>query len=63
MGRLLHIKVSDQKVFLIVDNPGVHHAIFARAWLEGKEDEIEIFFLPSSSPELNPDEYLNNDIP
>ncbi|MBC8549159.1 MAG: transposase [Candidatus Brocadiales bacterium] len=46
-----------------MDNPGVHHAIFARAWLEGKEDEIEIFFLPSSSPELNPDEYLNNDIP
>ena len=25
-------------------------------------DEIEIFYLPSYSPELNPDEYLNCDL-
>ena len=56
------IKSSDRKIFLILDNLKVHHAILVREWLEGKEDEIEIFFLPSYSPELNPDEYLNNDI-
>jgi len=56
------IKSSDRKIFLILDNLKVHHAIRVREWLEGKEDEIEIFFLPSYSPELNPDEYLNNDI-
>lgn len=56
------IKSSDRKIFLILDNLKVHHAILVREWLEGKEDELEIFFLPSYSPELNPDEYLNNDI-
>ena len=56
------IKSSNQKVFLILDNLRVHHANVVREWLEGKEDELEIFFLPSYSPELNPDEYLNNDI-
>lgn len=56
------IKSVDRKIFLILDNLKVHHAIRVREWLEGKEDEIEIFFLPSYSPELNPDEYLNNDI-
>ncbi|WP_459925952.1 transposase [Desulfatiferula olefinivorans] len=27
-------------------------------WVKENEDEIELFFLPSYSPELNPDEYL-----
>ena len=56
------IKVSDRKVFLILDNLKVHHANLVREWLAGKEKELEIFFLPPYSPELNPDEYLNNDI-
>ncbi|MBC8548966.1 MAG: IS630 family transposase [Candidatus Brocadiales bacterium] len=53
---------SDRKVFLIMDNLKVHRAKSVRKWLMGKEDEIEIFFLPSYSPEINPGEYLNNDI-
>jgi len=56
------MKSSDRKIFLILDNLRVHHAHLVREWLEGKEDLLEIFFLPSYSPELNPDEYLNNDI-
>lgn len=56
------IKSSDRKIFLILDNLRVHHAILVREWLEGQKDKIEIFYLPSYSPELNPDEYLNNDI-
>jgi len=56
------IKTSNRKIFLILDNLKVHHAIIVREWLENKQDELEIFFLPSYSPELNPDEYLNNDI-
>ena len=56
------IKVSDRKIFLILDNLKVHHANLVRDWLAGKEKKLEIFFLPSYSPELNPDEYLNNDI-
>ena len=31
-------------------------------WLEKKKDRIKVFYLPSYSPELNPDEYLNNDL-
>ena len=56
------IKGSDRKIILILDNLRVHHAYKVREWLEGKEERIEIFFLPSYSPELNPDEYLNNDL-
>jgi transposase len=52
----------NQKVFLIVDNLKVHHGKRVKAWLAGKELEIELFYLPSYSPELNPDEYLNRDL-
>ena len=60
LGRL--IRSSDRKILLILDNLRVHHANLVRDWLESRRDKIEIFFLPSYSPELNPDEYLNNDL-
>jgi transposase len=56
------IKDAHKKVFLIVDNLRVHHSQTVKEWLEGHKDEIELFFLPSYSPELNPDEYLNGDL-
>ncbi len=56
------IKDSDKKIFLILDNLKVHHSYMVRDWVTEHEDEIEIFFLPSYSPELNPDEYLNCDL-
>ena len=56
------IKDSDKKIFLILDNLKVHHSYVVRDWLEEHKNEIEIFFLPSYSPELNPDEYLNCDL-
>ena len=60
------IKDSDRKILLIIDNLKVHHKVHhsykARGWLLEHEDQIEIFFLPSYSPELNPDEYLNCDL-
>jgi len=33
-----------------------------KEWLEGYEDEIDVYYLPAYSPELNPDEYLNCDL-
>lgn len=33
-----------------------------RDWVEHHADRIRLFFLPSYSPELNPDELLNHDI-
>jgi len=56
------IKDADRKLFLILDNLKVHHARKVKAWLADHEDEIEVFYLPSYSPELNPDECLNADL-
>ena len=56
------IKDAKRKVFLILDNLRVHHAKVVKVWLAAHTDEIEVFYLPSYSPELNPDEYLNCDL-
>ena len=56
------IKDADKKIFLILDNLRVHHSKTVKDWIEQHEDEIQLFFLPSYSPELNPDEYLNCDL-
>lgn len=56
------IKDVGRKVFLIVDNLRVHHSKLVREWLEERRKQIEVFYLPSYSPELNPDEYLNCDL-
>ena len=56
------IKGSERKVFLILDNLKVHHSYMVKDWLEEHKKQIEVFFLPSYSPELNPDEYLNCDL-
>ena len=56
------IKSTDKKVFLILDNLRVHHSKKVKEWLEERKSEIEVFYLPSYSPDLNPDEYLNNDL-
>ncbi len=60
MGRL--IKDASRKVFLVVDNLRTHHSKLVKEWLDTHKDEIEVFYLPSYSPELNPDEYLNCDM-
>jgi len=56
------IKDADKKVFLILDNLRVHHSHIVKDWVEQNKEKIESFFLPSYSPELNPDEYLNCDL-
>jgi transposase len=53
---------AKRKVFLILDNLRVHHAKVVREWLEKQSEKLEVFFLPSYSPELNPDECLNADL-
>lgn len=56
------IKNSDKKIFLILDNLKVHHSKMVKEWLEDHVKDIEVFYLPSYSPEYNPDEYLNCDL-
>ena len=53
------IKEAGRKVYLILDNLKVHHSAAVRKWLAAHEGEIEVFYLPPYSPELNPDEYVN----
>jgi transposase len=52
-------KQAGRKVFLVLDNLGVHHCKPVKTWLNEHLAEIEVFYLPSYSPELNPDERLN----
>jgi transposase len=40
----------------------VHHSKAVKQWLEANADKIVVFYLPSYSPELNPDELLNADL-
>ncbi len=54
------VRLSDRKVFLILDNLKVHHGKLVSAWLEKHKEKIEVFFLPPYAPEYNPDEYLNH---
>lgn len=56
------IKGAKRKVYLIVDNLRVHKAKAVSGWLAERQDMIELFYLPPYSPELNPDEYLNNTV-
>jgi transposase len=52
----------DRKIFLICDNHSTHHAKAVKQWVADRADRIELHFLPAYSPELNPDEYLNQDV-
>ena len=56
------IKDSSKKVFLILDNLLVHHSNPVISWVAEHKDQIELFYLPSYSPELNPEERLNADL-
>lgn len=56
------VRQSKRKVFIIVDRHPVHRSIKAKKWLEERSDKIRLFFLPGYSPELNPDELLNQDV-
>ena len=53
---------AGRKVIVILDNLSVHKARDVRAWVADHADEIELCYLPSYAPELNPDEYLNGDL-
>ena len=56
------IKNSARKAFLIVDRHRSHRSKQVQEWLKKHEKAIRIFFLPSYCPELNPDEFLNQDV-
>jgi transposase len=56
------VRDAGRKVFLILDRLAVHRSAKVRDWLVGREKDIEVFYLPPYSPELNPDEGLNGNL-
>jgi transposase len=60
LGRLL--RSTTGKVFLIVDRLRAHKTPEVEAWVAAHRERIEVFYLPRYAPELNADEYLNNDL-
>jgi transposase len=60
LGRLL--RSTTGKVFLILDRLRAHQTPEVAAWLAAHQERIEVFDLPRYAPELNADEYLNNDL-
>jgi transposase len=56
------IRQIERKVFLIIDGHPVHHAIKIKSWIQKHAAKIRLFYLPGYSPQLNPDEMLNQDV-
>ncbi len=56
------IRSFRKKVFLIADAHPVHLGEKISQWLSAHQPKIEMFLLPGYSPELNPDEYFNQDL-
>jgi transposase len=60
-GRRL-LRLRRRKVLLIVDRHPAHRSAEVQRWLGRHADRLEVFFLPGYSPDLNPDEFLNQDV-
>lgn len=56
------LRSTPRKVYVILDRHPVHQAAKVKKWLAQRPAHIRVFFLPAYSPELNPDENLNNDV-
>jgi transposase len=56
------IRQVKRKVFLITDGHPVHRSSKVKKWSKQNEHRFRLFFLPAYSPELNPDEVLNQDV-
>lgn len=52
----------EQKIFLVVDGHRIHRAKKVQAFLETLNGKITLFFLPPYSPQLNPDEWVWNQV-
>jgi transposase len=60
LKRLMH--GWEKAIFLIVDGHPTHRARLVKNFLETMKGKLKLFYLPSYSPELNPDEYVWNDV-
>ena len=60
LARLLASRTA--KVYVILDGHPSHRSRKVKNWVAARSQRIRLVFLPPYSPELNPVEYLNNDV-
>jgi transposase len=56
------VKNRKRKIYLILDNSSTHRGKILKEWVAANKKKIEIYYLPSYSPDLNPDEHVNSDV-
>lgn len=56
------VRQAKRKLFLIVDGHPVHRSGKVKRWVEKHASQLRLILLPGYSPELNPDELLNQDV-
>ena len=56
------VQGTTRKILLIADRLQAHKTPEVQAWVDSHQDRIEVFYLPGYSPEMNPVEYLNEDM-
>lgn len=56
------LRQANHKVFLIVDGHPVHKSRTVQNFLHQNKNKITLIFLPPYSPDLNPDELVNQDV-
>ncbi len=56
------LKKAIVKWDFITDGHPAHKTKKLNEWLSENKNRIEVFFLPPYSPELNPQEYVNQDV-
>lgn len=56
------LRLRRRKLLLILDRHPVHRSAGVQRWLARHAGQLELFFLPGYSPDLNPDEFLNQDV-
>jgi transposase len=56
------VSEASGKIIVFTDRHPAHEAQAVEDWLEGRESQIEVEWLPRYSPEYNADEFLNNDL-
>jgi transposase len=53
---------AERPIFLILDGHPVHRSAKVKTLLDSLKGQLQLYFLPPYSPELNPDEWVWNDL-
>jgi len=56
------VRQVGRRAFLIVDGHPVHRSAEVKRWVVAHAQQLHLLYLPWYSPELNPDELLNQDV-